>query len=79
LEEAGIAFGKTHDLAKLLKQTKTVEPAWSSLDSELDYLNRFSTGYRYPGRSATKIVAKDAVSACRKARRVVRAAFGLPV
>jgi HEPN domain-containing protein len=79
LEEAGIAFAKTHDLPQLLTQAQVVEPTWSILQPELDYLNNFSVIYRYPGRSASKAEAKDAVSACRKVRRVIRAAFGLPV
>ena len=79
LEEGGIAFHKTHDLNELLKQALAIEPTWNSLDAELDNLNRFSVLFRYPGRSATKADAKDAVKHCRKVRRVIRTALGLPV
>jgi HEPN domain-containing protein len=79
LEEAGIAFARTHDLILLLNQTLSVEPGWAIIQPELDYLNNFSVIYRYPGHSATKSEAKDAVSACRKVRRLIRSAFGLPV
>ena len=78
LEEAGIAFAKTHDLPQLLTQTRAIEPTWISLQSELDYLNDFSVIYRYPGSTASKTAAKAAVDACRKVRRTIRAAFGLP-
>jgi HEPN domain-containing protein len=80
LEEAGIAFRKTHDLAELLDQTKAVEPGWSILQNEIDFLNKYSVTRRYPGGGfADKAEAKDAVSACRKIRRAARTAFGLPV
>jgi HEPN domain-containing protein len=79
LEEAGIAFRKTHDLIELWNQTLAVEPSWNILQTELDDLNEYSVLHRYPGSSADKAEAKDAVSACRKVRRVIRTAFGLPV
>jgi HEPN domain-containing protein len=80
LEEAGITFRKTHDLTELLNRAKTVEPSWSILQIEVDFLNKYSVAHRYPGGgSANKAEAKDAVAACRKIRRAVRAAFGLPV
>ncbi len=79
LEEAGIAFRKTHDLIELLNQTLAVEPGWISRRKELKNLNKYSILHRYPGSSADKAEAKEAVSACRKVRRVIRTAFGLPV
>lgn len=79
LEEAGIAFAKTHDLDLLLKQAQVIEPTWSTLQAELNYLNDFSVTFRYPGRTASKVDAKEAVNACRKVRRVTRTAFGLPI
>ncbi len=79
LEEAGIAFNKTHDLTELLTQATAIEPGWSGLQPEIDNLNRFSVTFRYPGQSAAKIDAKQAVADCRKVRAAARAAFGLPV
>ena len=38
-----------------------------------------SIAYRYPSSSADQAEAKDAVRNCRKVRRVIRTAFGLPV
>lgn len=34
--------------------------------------------YRYPGNDATKADAKQTVADCRKVRRTIRQAFGLP-
>ncbi len=79
LEEAGIAFRKTHDLDELLNQVRAVEPGWRSLQQELDDLNEYAVTHRYPGNSADKAEAKNAVSACRKVRCAARTAFGLPV
>lgn len=78
LEEADIAFAKTHDLDELLQQAKAIEPTWSALQPELDFLNDFSVLYRYPGSSASKATAKRAVDACRKVRRAARESLGLP-
>jgi len=79
LVEAGIVFTKTHDLINLLSLALQVESTWASLQPELDALNKYAVEYRYPGRSATKAGAKDAVADCRKIRGFVRAALGLPV
>lgn len=70
---------KTHNLVDLLKQAMVVEPAWISLQADLGVLNGFSVDYRYPGQSATKQQALDAVKRCRMVRRVIRQSFGLPV
>jgi HEPN domain-containing protein len=79
LEEAGVASGKTHDLVKLLALVLTVEPAWSILRQDLIVLTDFAVDYRYPGSSATKADAKDAVQRSRNVRLVIRRSFGLKV
>lgn len=78
LEEESIPFRKTHDLAELLQQTQPIEPGWQQLRNELDTLNEYAVSHRYPGDSAGKVEAQAAVRACRKVRRMIRAAFGLP-
>ena len=78
LEEAGVTFAKTHDLDQLLKQAQAIEPSWATLQPDLSFLNDFSVLFRYPGSSASKATAKKAVDACRKVRRAIRTAFGLP-
>jgi HEPN domain-containing protein len=77
LEEAGITFGKTHDLDKLLSLALTVEPTWSVLRHDLVFLTDFAVDYRYPGNSATKSEASEAIKRCRNVRSVIRKAFGL--
>lgn len=77
LQEASHPFGKTHDLVELLNLTLPVEPGWSVLRDDLSVLTGFAVAYRYPGISATKAHAKDAIDRCRRVRRVVRKALGL--
>ena len=79
LEEAGTAFGRTHDLLALHQLVLPHEPGWTVLQPLLVFLNPFAVAYRYPGMTATKADARDALSNCRKVRRVIRLGFGLPV
>ena len=79
LEEAGIVSGKTHDLVKLLALVLPVEPSWNVLRQDLIVLTDFAVDYRYPGSSATRADAKDAVQGCRKVRLLIRRSFGLKV
>jgi HEPN domain-containing protein len=79
LQEADIAFGKTHNLALLLNQAATVEPTWSSWSAVLHPLSAYATEFRYPGRSATKDDARAAIDHARTFRATVRGALGIPV
>ena len=79
LEEAGVNFPKTHDLIKLLGLVITVEPQWVALHPLIATLNPYAVGYRYPGLTATKDDAMAAIKDCKEVRRVIRAAFGLPL
>ena len=53
LQEAGIAFAKTHSLPLLLNLVSGVEPLWVSLRSHLDRLNVYAIAFRYPGPKPT--------------------------
>lgn len=77
LEEAGIAFGRTHNLIALLAVALLVEPGWIVLQPNLNALNVYAVLYRYPGVSATKPEAKDAVKNCREVRRFIRRSLQL--
>ncbi len=79
LIEAGITFARTHDLLVLHQLVLLAEPTWQVLQPSLITLNPFAIGYRYPGFTATKADAKAAIKDCKNVRRVIRAAFGLPV
>lgn len=79
LVEAGINIAKTHNIRTLLQSVLTVEPNWATLQPHLDALTVYAVDFRYPGKSASKIDAKDALQDCRKVRAAVRQAFGLAV
>ena len=79
LEEAGVSAGKTHDLAKLLTLVVPLEPSWNVLRQDLIVLTDFAVDYRYPGSSATKADAKDAMRRCMTVRLMIRRSFGLKV
>ncbi|MFN0123018.1 MAG: HEPN domain-containing protein [Blastocatellia bacterium] len=79
LEEAAIVIPRTHDLLVLHQLVLPLEPGWQVLQVQLAFLNPFAVAYRYPGISATKADAKDAIRYCRETRRVIRGSFGLPL
>ncbi len=77
LQEADIFFVKTHDLINLLDLLLPVESGWDTLRTDLQALTVFAVAYRYPGDSADKNDAEEAVSKCRNIREIVRRALSL--
>lgn len=77
LQEAGIPIPYTHDLVALLNLLLAIEPSWRSLVSDLRALSVFGVLVRYPGVSANRSLARDAVARCRRVRAVIRASLGL--
>jgi HEPN domain-containing protein len=77
LQEAGITFPKTHDLADLLASTLSIEPTWSSMTADLNALSSFAVEYRYPGESADLDEARESFQKCENVRRVIRRALQL--
>jgi HEPN domain-containing protein len=78
-EEATLPSGRTHDLLVLHQLVLPLEPGWAVLQPLLILLNPFAVAYRYPGITATKADAKEALRHCREMRRIIRIGFGLPV
>jgi HEPN domain-containing protein len=77
LAQADMEFGKVHDLVALLGQVLTVQPDWEIFREDLAYLSDFAVSFRYPGESADKESAIDAVRRCRFFRKIVRSVLGL--
>jgi HEPN domain-containing protein len=77
LQEAGITFPKTHDLAALLASTLSIEPTWSSMTADLNTLSAFAVEYRYPGESADLDEARESFQKCDNVRQVIRLALHL--
>ncbi|MDO8444555.1 MAG: HEPN domain-containing protein [Deltaproteobacteria bacterium] len=77
LQHAGIPFGKTHDLIALLELCIPIEPLWEAFRTSLIILNRYAVDFRYPGESATREEAKEAVSIMRSLHESMRKALGI--
>ena len=78
LTEADVDFRKTHDLMTLLDSAVEVEPLWESFRRDLAYVSDFAVTFRYPGESATKEDARDAIQRCRRFRTAARLSLQLP-
>ena len=77
LQEASIAFVKTHDLKILLNAILPIEPTWINLQNDADALTPYAVRFRYPGNFSNKTEAKEAVKYCRLIRKTVRQSFNL--
>jgi HEPN domain-containing protein len=78
LQEAGIAFPRTHDLVTLVQLLQPPEAALLALIVDLRLLSAFGVAFRYPGATANRVMAHDAVQRCRTVRAAVRLSLGLP-
>ena len=79
LQEALIIFPRTHDLEALLDLILPTEPNWQDLRPTCQRLTSYAVVYRYPGRTATRAEAGQAISLCRFVREAARRSLGLPV
>jgi HEPN domain-containing protein len=79
LQEAVTPFPRTHHLPALLNLALPVEPLWSWMLPALQKLDQYSVAVRYPGFSATREDAREAMKLCRQIRAEVRRSLGLPV
>jgi len=79
LEEGGVNFPRTHDLASLLALLLPLEPLWSALMPAAQRLTPFGVLIRYPGNDATQAQARQALVDGKAIRREVRSSLGLPM
>jgi len=77
LHAAGVRFGKTHDLVALLKPLLPIQPEWELLREAARTLTDCAVRFRYPGASADKAKARQAVRDCELIRARARARLGL--
>jgi HEPN domain-containing protein len=77
LQEADIATPKIHDLEQLMKALAAVEPEVGILRSDLKALSVYAVNFRYPGTSADRELAREAVQQCGRVRDFIRGALGL--
>jgi HEPN domain-containing protein len=77
LQEAGIAFPKTHDLVRLLGMLLEFEPSWRRWTRTLASLNKYAVLTRYPGVSPRRAEARRALRHSSEIRKLVRQSLGL--
>lgn len=77
LAQAGIAFPRTHDLETLLDLALPIEPLWESFRPTLITLTAYAVAFRYPGDSATREMAREAVGRATQVRNQFRLDMGL--
>lgn len=75
LQEAGIAFRKTHDLGELLELAISVNPLCSALRDDAHPLSAYAVEFRYPGMSASEHDAKNAIQLAERIRSVIHRAL----
>jgi len=78
LPEAGIPLTRTHSLPALLDALLPAEPLWEPFRRDLASLSAYAVEFRYPGESADREQAKEALQLCRGFRQLARVALGLP-
>jgi len=71
LQENTIPFGKTHNLSLLLDLLQDRYPALELLRPVMAILNAYAVEYRYPGESADKEVARQAVKLAEEVKTAV--------
>ena len=77
LQEAGLPGSRTHSLTALLDAVLPVEPMWEVHRLDLATLSAYAVECRYPGESADREQAKEALALCRGFRALVRPSLGL--
>jgi len=77
LQDAGVAFAKTHDLVVLLDLLLPIEPSWDGFRLCLRSLTTAAVEIRYPGKSADKLNAKQMYKLCQEMRDLVRMSLGI--
>ncbi len=78
LQEHNIPFGKTHNLTALLDPLAVKDASWELLRPDARALSVYAVDFRYPGESADRTLAKEAVLLCQTIRKRARTLLGLP-
>jgi HEPN domain-containing protein len=75
LQDAGIRFGRNHDLIGLLELCNNIESQWEEFRDSLKTLNRYAVNYRYPGETADKQDAIEAIAIMEDLRNQIMKVF----
>lgn len=77
LQESDTPFGKTHHLIALLDIVLQLEPSWELMRPQLHVLNMYSVSIRYPGESADRKMAAEALKIATDVRSQIRRRLGM--
>ncbi len=72
LQQNNIRFEKVHDLLALLNLCLPIAPELELHRDLFAYLNPFAVAFRYPGESATREQARQAIVFLKKLRPILR-------
>jgi HEPN domain-containing protein len=61
-----ISFSKIHDLEVLLDLCLPAYPLWEPMQEDMQLLTQYAVQFRYPGESADKEEARQAVAAMKR-------------
>jgi len=76
LQLKNIRFEKVHDLLALMKLCLPIVPELEMHKELLSYLNPFAVAFRYPGESATREEALQAIKAMKTLKPILRKILG---
>jgi HEPN domain-containing protein len=79
LQEANVAFRRTHDLEELLDLIIPTVPTWAAWKADFLILTAHAVDFRYPGKSSTASDAQHAINVCEHVRTEIRVNLGLPI
>ena len=68
-----IPFSKIHDLEVLLDLCIAGHPLWEPMRDDMQLLTQYAVQFRYPGESADKEEARQAVGAMKRSLKDIRA------
>jgi len=77
LQENGLPIPRLHSLADLLALIGKIDPSYLPIQSHLIVMEGYAVQFRYPGLSADKTEAKEALQAGDHVRSFIRAKMGL--
>ncbi len=72
LQARQIGFVRMRDLCLLLNALVGEFPLWEPFRPDLEMLTQYAIAFRYPGETATKAEARQAVNTATKLRKVFR-------
>jgi HEPN domain-containing protein len=77
LQENGTPIPRLHSLADLLALIGKTDPSYQPIQPDLTVMEGYAIQFRYPGSTADKSEAKEALQASDKVRAFVRGKLGL--